>query len=346
MKILVVGSDKIYAIENFYTKYLRELGEEVLLFPAQAMFYDHYGKSIVNKVLYRLGLSTIDRRINRELKKRIEESKPDVIWAFKGMEIFPGTWAWAKQRGIKLVNYNPDNPFVFSGKGSGNKNVTDSIGLFDLHFTYNCSVKDRLEKDFDMRVSYLPFGFDVPAAVREKAGSQPEVLRLCFLGNPDEARAAFIRQMAEAGVPVDVYGNDWNKFLNHDNIQIFNPVYGDELWLTLYRYRVQLNLMRLHNPDSHNMRTFEVPGVGGIMLAPLTKEHAMFFGADREAFFYTDVESAVQKARLLLGMDAAEAEKIRSAASARSVRSGYSYRDRTVFALGVMRGLTGDAASR
>lgn len=342
MRILVVGSDKIYAIENLYTRYLKELGEEVHLFPAQAMFYDHYGKSVVNKVLYRLGLSTILRQINQELKKRIEAVNPDLIWAFKGMEIFPETWAWARERGIKLVNYNPDNPFLFSGKGSGNQNVTDSIGLFDLHFTYNSSVKDRLEKEFDMPVSYLPFGFDVPAAVREKARNQPEVLRLCFLGNPDEARAGFIRQMAEAGVPADVYGNDWNKFLSHDNIQIFNPVYGDELWLTLYRYRVQLNLMRIHNPDSHNMRTFEVPGVGGIMLAPLTKEHAMFFEAGKEAFFYTDLRDAVEKAQVLIGMERMDAERIRAAAVARSAASGYSYRDRTVYALDVMKGLLND----
>ena len=342
MRILVVGSDKIYAIEKLYTRYLKELGEEVHLFPAQAMFYDHYGRSVVNKVLYRLGLSGILRQINNQLKEKIEAVKPDLIWAFKGMEIFPGTWAWAKKRGIRLVNYNPDNPFVFSGKGSGNKNVTDSIGLFDLHFTYNSSVKERLESSFDMPVAYLPFGFDVPAALKEKAWGQPEALRLCFLGNPDEARAAFIRQMAEAGVPVDVYGNDWDKFLNHDNIQIFKPVYGDDLWLTLYRYRVQLNLMRLHNPDSHNMRTFEVPGVGGIMLAPFTKEHAMFFEAEKEAFFYSDLPDAVKKALMLIGMDEVQAKKIRAAAVVRSEASGYSYRDRTVYALDVMKRLLND----
>ena len=341
MKILVIGSDKIYAIENLYVRYLAEIGEEVSLFPAQAIFYDHYGKSIVNKLVYRLGLSDILKQINQQLKEKIEKLNPDLIWAFKGMEIFPETWRWARERGIKLVNYNPDNPFVFSGKGSGNKNVTDSIGLFDLHFTYNNSVKQRLEREFDMPVAYLPFGFDVPETTFRQAHDQQEVLKLCFLGNPDEARASFIRQMADAGIPVDVYGNDWKKFLVHDKIQTFDPVYGEKFWTVLYKYRAQLNLMRLHNPDSHNMRSFEVPGIGGIMLAPLTEEHVSFFEADREAFFYGGLEEAVEKARMLIGLKEEEAGRIRIAARNKSVTSGYSYRDRAVFARNEMKRLFG-----
>jgi spore maturation protein CgeB len=339
MKILVIGSDKVYAIENLYVKYLAEMGEEVSLFPAQAIFYDYYGSSIVNKLMYRLGLSDILRQINAQLMEKIRTMAPDVIWVFKGMEIFPETLRQVRELGIKLVNYNPDNPFVFSGKGSGNKNVTGSIGLFDLHFTYNNSVKRRLEQEFDKSVGYLPFGFDISEADYNGVQKQQEVMKLCFLGNPDQARVSFIRQMADAGIQIDVYGNGWKKLLSHQNIRAFDPVYGIDLWKVLYKYRVQLNLMRLHNPDSHNMRTFEVPGIGGIMLAPLTEEHGLFFSADKEAFFYRNLEEAVEKAKLLISMSTADAGRIRAAARNRSISSGYSYRDRTGFACKEMRRL-------
>jgi spore maturation protein CgeB len=340
MKVLVTGSDKVYAIEKLYTRYLKEIGEDVELFPAQSIFYDYYGRSIGNKLMYRLGLSGILKQINAQLIKKIEGWSPDVIWAFKGMEIFPETWRWAAQRGIKLVNYNPDSPFVFTGKGSGNKNVTDSIGLFDLHFTYNYSIKEQLEREFDKPVAYLPFGFDVSEPVYKLAHNQQEVLKLCFLGNPDEARASFIRQIAEAGIPIDVYGNDWKNFLTHENIRSFDPVYGEDFWKVLYKYRVQLNLMRLHNPDSHNMRTFEVPGIGGIMLAPLTREHSLFFEDGKEAFFFRDLEEAIDKVKLLIGMSAADAGRVREAARSRCVSSGYSYRDLAIFALSELKGLS------
>lgn len=330
MKILVVGSDRIEALERPYVQYLREMGAEVAVFPAQTRFYEYYNKGILNKLTYRLGVSGVLRRLNRELRENIGTLAPDIIWVFKGMEVFPSTLSWAKERGAKLVNYNPDNPFLFSGRGSGNKYVTNSIGLFDLHFTYNQSVKAQFKRRFGMPVADLPFGFDIPEAIYQQAANEKEVLKLCFLGNPDKIRASFIAKMAEAGLAIDVYGNNWKSFLRHENVDIFDSVYGSDFWKVLRKYRVQLNLMRPHNPDSHNMRTFEVPGVGGIMLAPLTKEHALFFGADKEVFFYKSLPEAADKARQLINMSREEAEAIRAAARDRSLRSGYSYRDRAI----------------
>src|SRR5580658_6310246 len=121
MRLLIVGSDKIYAIENYYEKYIAQQGIEVFLFTAQNFFYDYYHHSVINKIIYKAGLSSIVREINDRLKKVVEELQPHVVWVFKGMEITPECLAWIKQKDIILVNYNPDNPFIFSGKGSGNK---------------------------------------------------------------------------------------------------------------------------------------------------------------------------------------------------------------------------------
>jgi hypothetical protein len=44
MKLMVVGSDKIFAIENFYFKYLSALGVETKTFNAQSFFFDYYQK--------------------------------------------------------------------------------------------------------------------------------------------------------------------------------------------------------------------------------------------------------------------------------------------------------------
>ena len=42
MKVLIIGSDKVFSIENFYVKYLKELGVNLKHFTAQAIFYDYY----------------------------------------------------------------------------------------------------------------------------------------------------------------------------------------------------------------------------------------------------------------------------------------------------------------
>ena len=156
MRLLIVGSDKVFAIENFYVKYLKDTALEVSLFTAQSIFYDYYQSSILHKILFNAGVSPILRKINDQFKQVITEFEPDVIFIFKGMEIFPESLRWAKQQGIKLVNYNPDNPFLFTGKGSGNKNVTDSIQLYDLHLTYDGDIKKELEQTYKLPTAILP----------------------------------------------------------------------------------------------------------------------------------------------------------------------------------------------
>jgi spore maturation protein CgeB len=164
-------------------------------------------------------------------------------------------------------------------------------------------------------------------------------MRLCFLGNPDEQRATFLEGLAARDIPVDVYGRDWDKWLRNPLIRIFPAVYGVDMWKTLRRYRIQLNLMRIHNLDSHNMRTFEVPGIGGIMLAPDTREHRIFFEAGKEVFLYKDLEAAATQARNILQLPAAGAAQIRQQARQRSLDSGYSYKDRTIQALEKIKAL-------
>jgi spore maturation protein CgeB len=334
MKILIVGSDKVYSIENYYFKYVKELGEEVHIFTAQAIFYDYYfKKGIINKLLYKLGLSNIMQKINAQFKENVNQLEPDIIWVFKGMEITPSSLKWAKQKGIKLVNYNPDNPFIFTGKGSGNANITKSINLYDFHFTYNLEIKKEIENRYNLPTVFLPFGFDISDELYIECSKQEEVLKTCFLGNPDKQRADYIIQLANKGVLLDVYGNDWQIFLKHKNITIYNPVLGNELWKVLRKYRVQINMMRIHNEDSHNMRSFELPGIAGLQVAPNTKEHQLFFKDGKEIFLYNNVDECVSKINYLLGLNIYEVNKLRAAAREKAINGKHSYKDRAIFVL-------------
>jgi len=337
MRLLIVGSDQVYAIENFYVKYLKDSGVHVSLFTAQNYFYAYYNKSIINKLLYKISFSGIIGKINILFRKKIREFNPDIIWIFKGMEITPSSLKWAKRHKIKLFNYNPDNPFIFSGNGSGNINVTKSIPLFDIHFTYNLSVKERLEKEFNLKTAWLPFGFDLNEEIFNKSLDQEEIIRVCFVGNPDEERVDFIERMAEEGIKIDVFGHNWDRFIKHPSIKISKPIYGEDFWKTLRRYRIQLNLMRVHNLDSHNMRSFELPAVGGIMLAPDTKEHKLFFKNREEVFLFDSFEESITLTKKILGMKKEDVDIIRERARSRSLQEGYSYKDRAKAALKVLQ---------
>jgi spore maturation protein CgeB len=329
MKLLIIGSDKVFSIENFYFKYLKEFEIDIKLFTAQTIFYDYYySGNVINKILFKLGLSNIHKKINYEFRQVVNDFKPEIILVFKGMEITPTSLKWARQKGIKLVNYNPDNPFVFSGRGSGNSNITNSIELYDFHFTYNLEIQKKLEENHHAKTGLLPFAFDISQDLFKVCEKELEIIKVCFLGNPDKLRASFIKSIADKGIEIDVYGNDWNKFVNHKNIISYPPVYAEEQWKILRKYRVQLNLMRIHNLDSHNMRTFEVPGIGGIQLAPDTKEHQLFFEANKEIFLYKTVEECVTKINFLISLTIEQANQYREYAREASVKNKHSYKDR------------------
>lgn len=300
MKILIIGSDYNWSIERIYKRELIKMGHQVLHLPVQNWYYNYYFKSTFNKILIRLGLFRPESIIQNILLSEINGLFFDLIWVFKGMEIAPETIRCIKKQTSRLINFNPDNPFVFSGKGSGNKNVTHSIPLYDEHFTYDYEIKTRIEKEYGLKCSLVPFCFDTDINEIDELGSLEENKIVCFVGNPDPYRARILREFLDSGLELHIYGHDWQKYLRHPNLEIFNAVYGNEYYVTLRRYRVQLNIMRLHNLNSHNMRSVEIAGCGGIMLAPRTDDHVKFFEEGQEAFFYSDINELISKANEIL----------------------------------------------
>jgi spore maturation protein CgeB len=328
MKLLICGALSNYAIERFYLKYLRQLiRDEVEIFTPQNIFLDYYNHSFANKIIFRIGYQNIYHRINKLFIEKVAYFKPDIVFIFKGMEIFPETLLHLRNIGVRLVNYNPDNPFLFSGKGSGNENITNSIALYHLHFTYDPDILKQLQQ-FPVKTAILPFGFELSETDFQETSLQPEINEICFLGNPDKDRAKFIGEIS-VHLPIVVYGNNWNKYVQSSSkISIKPAVYDLEFWKILRQYRVQLNLMRPHNPQSHNMRSFEVPGVGGIGLFPDTPDHRKYFEPGKEIMVYSDLQDCIEKCRLLLSLPGEEAENFRIQARNRSLSSGYRYADR------------------
>jgi spore maturation protein CgeB len=324
LKILILGSNYCWSIDQIYKRELIKTDNEVHFIEIQNLFFDYYFKNVLNKISFRLGFSAIYDRINNYVLNQTENQTYDLIWVFKGMELYPSTLQKLRKQSKRLINFNPDNPFIFSGKGSGNSNVTNSINLFDEHFTYDSSIKDRLINEFGVKCTLVPFGFDQEIILDNELSNLEEVNSVCFLGNPDSYRAEILKSVLDQGLPLHVYGFKWDKFLKHPLVKCHEPVYERKFLQIIRSYRVHLNIMRIHNLDSHNMRSIEIPGCGGIMLAPKTKDHVNFFEEGKEAFFYSSGKDLVNKAKSILEMDINNINKIRNSAREK-VLAEFSY---------------------
>lgn len=333
MRLMLVGSQAHWAIEHHYIAILEKEVAALDVFPAPDLFAEYY-RGLGHKIWFRLGWAPIYRHINQQLLARVATFQPDIVWVWKGTEVFPETLQKIKNQGVKIVNYNPDHPFILSSRGSGNANVTRSVSLYDLHFCYNQILAREIETKYTISTAALPFGYSYTNKVFEIVENAPEILKLAFIGNPDAMRVNMINALCEAGVPIDVFGNNWRRFLHaKDGLALHTPLYGLDFWVAMRQYRVQLNVFRPHNVGSHNMRSFEIPGIGGIMLAPDSPEHRSFFEADREIVLYDSIDHAIQQAQKLLALPLAEAQSIRKNALQRSKSGAYTYADRAQQAL-------------
>jgi spore maturation protein CgeB len=82
------------------------------------------------------------------------------------------------------------------------------------------------------------------------------------------------------------------------------------------------------------MRTFEVPAMGGCLLAERTSDHERLFGRDGECVLYADTPAkAVAQVRRLLDRPA-ERDRLAAAAQQLIVTGPHAYRDRLAVILG------------
>ena len=95
MKLLIIGSDEVWSLERHYRTYLSlHAGVKIDFCPVQSIFYREYNKSLLHKVLFRARLSTLAKRLDDTARNHVLESKPDIIWVFKGMELQPSFFEW------------------------------------------------------------------------------------------------------------------------------------------------------------------------------------------------------------------------------------------------------------
>jgi spore maturation protein CgeB len=91
--------------------------------------------------------------------------------------------------------------------------------------------------------------------------------------------------------------------------------------------QIALGFLRELNPDQHTTRSFEIPAMGGFMLADRTEDHREFFEEGKEAEYFSSDDEFRDKVRFYLGNESAR-QGIARAGHYRCMTSGYSYDDR------------------
>jgi spore maturation protein CgeB len=328
LKILIAGSFGEYSLENVYAKNFIMLGASVDKFEIQAPFFEKIANNLIYKITAKFYPNLFSESINKQLLIKAESSKADIILVFKGLYLFPSTIATLRNYTKLLVNYNPDHPFIFYSTGSGNSNILHSLEYYHIHFSYSKKIVAKFKSTLKKEAFHIPFGFD--DSLKSSSGSKVELKNdFIFVGAWDRTREAFFNKLTDENIKI--YGNpEWHSrtFLRPRVKKMFQgkPLLKEDFLQATKDSLGCINILREQNliENSHNMRTFEVPGYGGLLISQRTDEQLEFFEENIEAIYFDNVDELREKL-LYLRKHSEIVEKIKTAAQLRSVRGNYSY---------------------
>ena len=308
MKILILNDAEDYALGASYTRAFHRLGHEVTLTDPAA--------ELSRRVLWRTRLTRrlFERKIianyNRQWIDELSRTSADMIWVGKGAWAVPWLWRELKRRRpeINLVCYNADNPITTFSRGANRPWITEAIPCFDLYCTYNLSLVGALRQAGAKQVVRIPFAWD-PELHPDLEPSNEDQKRygsdVIFIGNGDRHREKWMKEIIEAARPYGwrfaIYG-DWARCRDHTILKLVRDrqIYGAAMVKAIRSAKTAINILRRQNEGSHNMRTFEIPGCGGVMISQRSLEQEEFFPNDQAAGYFNTAAEGVAKIRELI----------------------------------------------
>lgn len=325
--LLIVGPAGGTHIAGSFARAAGELG---LRFHMQDTSPAYDGPGMVRSLVWRWGgrkpfrLKQFSDRIGRVAA---EEPARRIV-SIGQSPLTADTLAAARARGTACLLYSTDDPWNPAHRAGW---YMRSLVHYDHVFTPRRSNIDDFRALGCQAVSYLPFGYDPSifpplTAPDGEADDAPEIL---FVGGADADRLEFVARLMEAGARPVLAGGYWDRHPKTRPLALGLKSPAELCRLTASA-AVNLCLVRKANRDGHVMRSFEIPAVGGFLLAEDTAEHRAIFGEEGAAALYFNSPSeAAQKARWAIA-NPAERLAMARAAHLLVTTGGHTYKDRLV----------------
>jgi len=248
---------------------------------------------------------------NKLLINKIEELKPDLIFAYKALWLKGETILKLKSQypKIKVTHFHPDNLF-------NNINVEsyflEAIRFYDVHFVPKKNNLELYHQYGNKSTIYLPYAADLGWHYPAKTLSNEELNKyssdISFVGTFETDRAELIKKIAEnLSANIKVWGSNWDKFANETNLPNlhFNTghLFPEEMSKAIHHSKISLAFLRKSNKDDITARTFEIPACNTLMMHEKTDEAMIFFEDREDAVFFSTIHECIELCKFYLEND-------------------------------------------
>ena len=285
-KILIIGSKEHFTLEMMYYRAFKNESHHVDIFSIEKILNFYFILKL--KYIFILPFFFFQRMkiISFFL---LNKNQYDLIIIFKGIYLNPFTINFCKKLTPKSlwINIFTDDPFNFSNPMISNNNVLRTIKFFNYYCLWSQKIISKINRKLVInknKLIYLPFAYDVTKKNFLKK-SKFFKYNLNFVGSYDPIRFNLVKSINIKKIIIG--GGYWFKKKNLLAAKVMPHVYNKELFNITNDSAISLNILRAQNLTSHNMRTFEIPSMNGLMLTTRSKEQEFFFKENKECFMYT-----------------------------------------------------------
>ncbi len=333
LRVLLTGSAHRWELGGSYLRAFAELGHEARLFDWYGRL-EHWTARAPDRLSRQLLLSAARRRVAVALVATARSWRPDLVLLLKTDDLPRAAIGLLRTAcpGTRVVAFHPDDPFnVDRLRGPSHPRAAYQMRAVDHYFIWSRRLVSRIRALGISHVSYLGFAcdpeftrpLDVIPGDRERLGAD-----ISFVGNWDAKREAWLRPLAHAqGFSLAIWGGpDWERRARDPRVRACwrgGFATGDDFARAVRASRVSLNILRPQNETAENMRTYEIPGCGGVMLAEQSEQQAAVFRPDVEAFYVRGPDDALAAVRRLLGAPPGDLERVGAAAARRALEHTY-----------------------
>jgi spore maturation protein CgeB len=215
-----------------------------------------------------------------------------------------------KSTGVPFVNHYPDHPYIGirwnpREPSALRRDLIDALREYSIVFMWERSLVERLQRD-GVEAKYLPFAVD-PELFHPQPGDEGLRCDTCNVTHDVTFVATYTRfRCAEIAAvrrhTVAIWGNNWPRKWSTlaGQHRVHAAVWGKAVAEIYARPAVSLNVLNAENLGGPNMRTFEIPGSGGVMLARYSQAQDEFFPENEAAVYYRSPAEIDDKIDLLL----------------------------------------------
>lgn len=263
------------------------------------------------------------------LKEKLPQGGFDLIWVDQGTFYGPAVLTLLKSFGVPVVSYLLDDPFAAGVRWRRFFQFRAAARYYDVvttprHVNIGELASIGVKRPI-LQITTADEVFHAPPDISEedraRLGSE-----VCLIGTYFPERADFALELIRAGVPLSIWGANWQKFSKKDQLgPHFRGRHLDED--TDYRKALALSKLAIclpsrQNRDQMTSRSSEIPAIGGILVGERWPQHEGMYVDGEEAVFFDDAASCAAICKHLLN-DEERRERIRRGGMARVRASKY-----------------------